>query len=140
MNNALILQPLAVYLLLALVVTLRMGYLRILSFRAQRLHPQNYETRAGRATLTPAAERTADHYQNLFEIPVVFIAASLVIYVTGRVDVFYLAAAWLYIALRLLHSVIHVTYNRVYHRFLAFLASFLPLAAIVLRLAYQLFI
>lgn len=140
MNNELILQPLAVYLLLALVVSMRMGYLRLLAFRAQRLHPQNYAMRAGRASLSPAAERTADHYQNLFEMPVVFVVACIMIYVTGVTDMFYLSAAWLYVILRLLHSVIHVTYNRVYHRFLAFVASFIPLAAIVLRLAWQLFI
>lgn len=140
MNNALILQPLAVYLLLALIVSMRMGYLRVFAFRTQRLHPQNYALRDGRATLSPAAERTADHYQNLFEMPVVFVTACIVIYITGATDAFYVAAAWLYMALRLLHSMIHVTYNRVYHRFLAFLASFFPLAAIVLRLVYQLFI
>ena len=139
MNDVSILQPLVVYLLLALVVAVRMGLLRIRDLRERRVHPQTFEIRSGRASLSAAAERTADHYQNLFEMPVVFVTACLVIYVTGLADIFHVSAAWLYIALRLLHSVIHLTYNRVYHRFLAFIASFVPLAVIVLRLAYQLF-
>lgn len=139
MNDTLILQPLAVYLLLALGVAVRMGFLRLHDFRARRLSPQAYALREGRTRLSDATERTADHYQNLFEMPVVFVAACLAINLAGYTDAFYIAAAWVYVALRLLHSAIHLTYNRVYHRFLAFIASVIPLAAIVLRLAYQLF-
>jgi hypothetical protein len=39
----------------------------------------------------------------------------------------FLAAAWAYVALRALHSLIHVTYNRVTHRFLVYVASTLLL-------------
>jgi len=41
-----------------------------------------------------------------------------------------LTMAWLYIAVRLVHSVIHLTYNRVYHRLTAFLTSQVILVAI----------
>jgi hypothetical protein len=37
------------------------------------------------------------------------------------------SAAWAYVALRGLHSLIHVTYNRVVHRFLVYAASTLLL-------------
>lgn len=134
------LQPLAVYLLLVIIVALRMAYLRVRDFSLQRLGPQNFALRGDRARLSEAAERTADHYQNLFEMPVVFITACLLVHVTGRVDLLYVAAAWLYVITRLVHSIIHLSYNRVYHRFLVFAASFGFLAVIVLRLVYQLFV
>ena len=38
--------------------------------------------------------------------------------------------AWLYVAVRLVHSMIHLTYNRVYHRLTAFLTSQFILVAI----------
>jgi len=137
-NNELILQPLAVFFLLVLTVSVRMAFLRVRDFAAKRLSPQAYELRSDRIKLSAAGERTSDHYQNLFEMPVVFIAACMIIYMTGRTDIFYVAAAWAYIALRLVHGFVHLTYNRVYHRFLVFVAGFTVLAALALRLAYQL--
>jgi hypothetical protein len=41
-----------------------------------------------------------------------------------------LLLAWLYVALRLVHSIIHCTYNRVKHRFVVYLASMIVLFAI----------
>jgi hypothetical protein len=41
-----------------------------------------------------------------------------------------LALAWAFVALRALHSLIHVTYNRVVHRFAAYAASTLCVFAL----------
>ena len=60
---------------------------------------------------------------NLLELPLLFYVACLVYLVIGRIDGFALALAWLYVALRIVHSAIHVTYNRVRHRLIAFAAS-----------------
>jgi hypothetical protein len=60
---------------------------------------------------------------NLLELPVLFYVACLVYYVTGRVDDGALALAWAYVGLRVAHSAIHLTYNRVRHRLVAFAAS-----------------
>ncbi len=38
-----------------------------------------------------------------------------------------LRLAWAYVVLRLIHAVIHMTYNRVIHRMLTFIASFVVL-------------
>ncbi len=40
------------------------------------------------------------------------------------------AGAWLYVALRVVHSLIHCTYNKVMHRLSAFVASFALLVAL----------
>ena len=57
---------------------------------------------------------------NLLELPMLFYVACLVYLVIGRVDEYALALAWLYVALRVVHSAIHVTYNCVPHRVIAF--------------------
>jgi len=60
---------------------------------------------------------------NLLELPMLFYVACLIHLVIGRVDEYGLALAWLYVGLRLVHSAIHVTYNRVGHRLVAFALS-----------------
>ena len=53
---------------------------------------------------------------NLLELPVLFYVACLIYYVTDRVNGAALALAWTYVGLRIAHSAIHVTYNRVRDR------------------------
>ena len=60
---------------------------------------------------------------NLLELPMLFYVACLITLVIGRVDEYALALAWLYVGLRVVHSIIHVTYNRVRHRLIAFTLS-----------------
>jgi hypothetical protein len=60
---------------------------------------------------------------NLLELPVLFYVACLIHFVADRVNETALALAWSYVALRIAHSAIHVTYNRVRHRLIAFGAS-----------------
>ena len=67
--------------------------------------------------------RAADNYRNLFEMPVLLYVALGVAHATAQVSPLVLGLAWGYVALRVLHSYIHCTYNRVMHRFYAFLAS-----------------
>ena len=62
-------------------------------------------------------------YMNLLELPMLFYVASLMFFVTGKVDAVVLGVAWTYVALRLVHSAIHLTYNRVIHRLIPFAIS-----------------
>lgn len=73
------------------------------------------------------------NYMNLLESPVLFYVACLTAFVTATVSTGILALAWIYVGLRVVHSVIHVTYNRVAHRFKVFAAS---IAVLLLLWAY----
>lgn len=64
---------------------------------------------------------------NLLELPMLFYVASLMFFVAGKVDATVLAIAWLYVALRIGHSAIHLTYNNVRHRLIPFALSNLVL-------------
>lgn len=68
------------------------------------------------------------NYMNLLEVPMLFYVAGLMYYVAGKVDGVALAVAWIYVGLRAVHSLIHVTYNNVMHRLAAFALSNLVLA------------
>ena len=68
------------------------------------------------------------NYMNLTELPVLFYVAALMYFVAHRVDLVCLALAWCYVGLRFLHTLIHLSYNNVYHRLGVFaFSSFLLL-------------
>lgn len=99
---------------------------RLSEMRAKGIDPQELsDVRAATGKL----ERTqaADNFRNLFEVPVLFYLLCVAIALNGGSTPGFVAAAWAYVGLRALHTVIHVTYNRVVHRFLVYVASTLLL-------------
>ena len=75
---------------------------------------------------------------NLLELPVLFYVVCLAFYVTGKLDAAALYLAWAYVGLRAAHSVIHLTYNNVFHRLSAFAASNVVLVALWIHWAVAL--
>lgn len=75
------------------------------------------------------------NYMNLLEVPTLFYAVCLALFVTGTVDGLALLLAWAYVASRAVHSAIHVTYNRVIHRLTLFALSNFVLMALWLVFA-----
>ena len=73
-------------------------------------------------------------FMNLFEMPVLFYLLAMTIFITRNVDAAFVALAWFYVGLRVLHSLIFLTYNHVVHRFLSFAISNLLVLAIWVRL------
>jgi hypothetical protein len=67
---------------------------------------------------------------NLLELPVLFYVVCLVIYVTGGASATMVTVAWTYVALRVIHSAIPLSYNRVVHRLVAFAVSNFALIAL----------
>jgi hypothetical protein len=65
----------------------------------------------------PRVSNPSDNLKNLFEIPVLFYFLVLYLFVTNHVDSFYLACAWVFVAFRTLHSIVHCTFNHVMTRF-----------------------
>ncbi len=96
----------------------RIGFLRSLGLDPKELTPGRL------AELSPpAVSNPSDNLKNLFEIPVIFYALALVIFVTGQVDAVYVGAAWVFVAFRALHSAVHCTVNIIMVRFNLYLAS-----------------
>ena len=63
------------------------------------------------------------NYMNLLELPVLFYVGALMYEISSKVDVLALTLAWSYVGCRAAHSIIHLTYNHVFHRLAAFAAS-----------------
>lgn len=69
------------------------------------------------------------NYMNLLELPMLFYVGGLMYFVAGRLDETELIVAWAYVALRAIHSMIHLTYNNVIHRLTVFALSNVVLLA-----------
>lgn len=80
------------------------------------------------------------NYMNLLELPVLFYVLCLVVVVTGISSPVYAILAWAYVMLRVLHSIIHLSYNNVLHRLSVFAISNLVLLAFGCIVAWHLFI
>jgi hypothetical protein len=137
MNHKLILFPLLAMFLLTFLVAATMFMRRIAFYKSNRVHPQKTATTA-QMTATITDSRAADNFRNLFETPVLFYVASLIIFSAGLICAAHLALAWGYVVARYVHSYIHCTSNVVMRRFYAFVASCAMLVGMWLMLAYQL--
>jgi hypothetical protein len=66
---------------------------------------------------------------NQFELPVLFYACCILLYVTEADNLVALGLAWAFVALRYAHAAIHVTSNDLRYRSPIFAAGYLALAA-----------
>ena len=76
------------------------------------------------------AAKPSRHFTNLFEAPTLFYAGCLTAMVAGVSGVCVVVLAWGYVAMRYLHTYIHLGSNRVRYRMRAFFASWLFLVAL----------
>jgi hypothetical protein len=83
----------------------------------------------------PEVSNPSDNFKNLFEVPVLFYALALYLFATGHVDATYVAAAWIFVAFRALHSAVHCTFNLVMLRFSLYAISTLAVWFIAARAA-----
>jgi len=91
------------------------------------------------AQLPAAARWKADNYNNLMEQPTLFYAVALTLALLGADAGLNLGLAWLYVALRVVHSIIQAMVNIVMFRFAIFMAATLVLLAMSIRAALIVF-
>lgn len=136
MNQSAIFGPFFATIFLTLFVWVFMFARRIPFILANKLGQEQMAVPGELARLSPpAVSNPSDNLKNLFEIPVLFYALALYLFVTNQVDATYVYAAWIFVAFRALHSVVHCTFNHVMLRFYLYLVSTLAVAFIAIRAA-----
>lgn len=120
--------PVAAQIALVAVIWVRLYLARLAEMRARRIDPQSLATSqmAAKALENVSA---ADNFRNLFEVPVLFYVVCCALAITDLVTPLQMSLAWGYVALRVAHSLIHVTYNRVTYRFVVYALSTLDVFA-----------
>jgi len=91
------------------------------------------------ALLPPEVQWKAHNYNHLHEAPTVFYAVAIVLAIIDQGDGMNASIAWAYVGLRVIHSLIQATVNKVMVRFGIFALSSLSLMALVLHSAMALF-
>ena len=126
--------PMATMMLLTLVVWIVMFLRRVGYMQAHNVDVEQMKSPADTQALIPGdASAPANNLRNMTELPVIFYAVSLYLTVFGQVDSLHVTCAWVFVGFRVLHSLIHCSYNRVMHRFLAYLVSSIALWVMVVR-------
>ena len=123
-----ILLPPTALVLLTGFVWLRLGSDRLGEMRSRRIHPQQVAT-SKQMSETMQNVQSADHFRNLFEMPVMFYALCAFLAITRLTTLLLLACAWGYVVLRAAHTYVHLTSNKVVRRFQVFVASTIVLYA-----------
>lgn len=123
MSQNLIFLPLFLQVLLTFLVGFRLMFVRLREIRRRRIRPEELRTRVEAATRFEESRSAADNFQNLFEFPVLFYVLVIVAYLTGSASWLLLILLLGFVAARAAHSIIHVGYNNVLHRFSAFVVS-----------------
>ena len=79
-----------------------------------------------------------DNFKNQFEIPVIFYAVCILFIVAGTTTTAVVAAAWVFVVFRILHTLVQCTNNKIFpNRFSVFLISTLALVFMVVAALLQ---
>ena len=86
-----------------------------------------------RARLPVSTRKISDNYNHLFETPTLFYAVALAIVIEGAADPIHAICAWTFVVLRVLHSLVHATFNSVALRAPLFALCWAALATMIAR-------
>ena len=135
MTQQAIFGPFFATIFLTLVVWVYM-YIRRIRFITSNTFTAKELTPSVFAQLSPPeVANPSDNLKNLFEIPVLFYALALYLFVMQQVDTVYVTAAWVFVVFRALHSAVHCTFNLIMLRFYLYLISTLAVWFIAIRAA-----
>lgn len=85
--------------------------------------------------LPPNVRWKADNYNHLMEQPTLFYALAISAALLGAEGSTSVALAWAYVALRVVHSLVQATWNKIEVRFSVFALSSLVLIALLVQTA-----
>ena len=129
MRNPAVLYPMFALAAWTLAVLLLIPFARSRSALRREIAIDDFKYGESPA-VPPAVSIPNRNYMNLLELPMLFYVVCIVLYVTAGASTTTIALAWAFVVLRFVHSVIHLSYNRVVHRLAAFTASNIALVTL----------
>ncbi|HET8545372.1 MAG TPA: MAPEG family protein [Pseudolabrys sp.] len=109
-----VLMPLFVEVALTFGLFCWMAYYRVTLIQSGEVHPRNVALRE--PNWPPHVLQIANAAHNQLEIPVLFYVLTVLAIITRHADVLFVAMAWIFVLMRIVHAYIHVTSNRVPRR------------------------
>ena len=136
MNGHDILGPVAALALWSMVMWVWMYATRIPAMQKAKIDAKTWVGGTGaelEAKLPAEVQWKAHNYNHLMEQPTVFYAVALALAIGGMGDGLNAQLAWAYVALRIVHSLVQATVNRVMVRFAVFALASVALMALCLH-------
>jgi hypothetical protein len=138
--QSLLFQPVIALVLWSFVMWAWLYATRIPAIRKYKVVMDPHQPASEFHAQLPAEVRwKADNYNNLMEQPTLFYAAAITLAVLGEANAANLALAWLYVGLRVVHSLVQATTNVIIVRFSVFMIASVVLLALSMRAALVVF-
>jgi hypothetical protein len=118
-----ILTPMLAMIVWTFVMWTWMYATRIPAMRKARINPSKMKLKSEMDVLPNEVKRIADNYNHLHEQPTIFFALVVYLHLAGQAGSLAIILAWLYVALRVAHSLIQALWNFIPVRFFVFSAS-----------------
>jgi len=129
-----ILLPMLVLVCLTFLVWIYLFALRIPEIKFKKIDPERLRDRAEAHQLLTTSAAASNNLKNLFEMPILFYVAAMLVVLLLIQDALLVRLAWGFVIMRVIHSAVHCTYNRVMHRFIAYFISCIFLLLLWIRL------
>ncbi len=133
--DKLLVLAMALQVLLTIAVLILMGRERVP--RVMRGEIPVADIAVDRSAYPLKARLLSNNFDNQFQLPVLFYVGALVALTTNLVDILLLGLAMIFVVLRYVHAIIHVTTNQVHRRFAAYSAGLAVLAVFWLWLVLR---
>lgn len=127
-----ILIPMFLEVALTFVLLFWMGFARLAAIRGGQTRVADIAL--GQPNWPTRETQIANAYNNQFQLPVLFYVVTILALIFHKADIFFVALAYLFVALRIAHAWVHTGTNVVPRRFQLFVAG-----GVVLMLMWVLF-
>ena len=117
-----IIYPMAALVFLTFFVMYLLLVLRTKAVRTRKISPRYFKLNKG-GEESDRMVAVGHNYSNLLELPFLFYVVCVIAIILNQSAEYFIIHAWVFVALRYLHSYIHITYNHVLHRLFAFAAA-----------------
>lgn len=130
-----LLIPLLLQAGLIFVVWLAMYVTRISEMKRKKIDPQQLADAETKYALLKNVAGASDNFKNQFELPILFFIAILTALILVIQSPLLNALTMAFVLLRMVHSFVQITYNKVMHRFMAYALSSFALIGMWLIIA-----
>ncbi|MCK9534517.1 MAG: MAPEG family protein [Pseudomonas sp.] len=117
-----IIYPMFALVVLTFFIGFSTGISRLISAKKGLVDPKYFKLFVG-DTPPESMLKLGRNFSNLLEVPILFYTVCIISLTLGGNDKLMTGFAWVFVILRVIHSIIHITYNNPFHRFLVFLLS-----------------
>ena len=128
-----LIYPMFAMVILTAVVGGLTGFSRIRSASTGKIDPRYFRLMSNYDIPAKVAQ-LGRNFDNLFEVPVLFYAAGVAALALQINSPVLYWCMWAFVALRVVHTIIHISYNHPLHRFVPFALSFVCVVAVWVQL------